>query len=92
MKPKRCSSCRLTKAAYCFYLATGGTSLQSRCRDCHRDEAREWARRNRARIGEVDRVRKRERYWSDPGYRRKQITTSTVNKRRARDARLEEAA
>lgn len=89
MIPKRCTLCRLVKAPYCYYAANGGASLNSRCKDCHRTVARESARRRYAIRSEKDNARKRERYWSEPGYRQRKSAASTVYKRRMREAAQE---
>jgi hypothetical protein len=84
--PKRCTRCGLIKAPYCYHLANGGASLNSRCKDCHRSIARESARRRYAVRAERDKARKRERYWSEVGYRERKIAGSVVYKRRMREA------
>lgn len=70
MQEKVCSVCKVPKAPEAFYVLKGG-KLSSRCRECTRQQVKNWAKANPERAAETRREKDRRRYHTVPGAKEK---------------------
>lgn len=86
-RSKVCAGCGLRKVAECFWRTSG--RLQSKCKPCHREAARQSLRRRYA--ADPERFRVANRAWKRANLPQR-LAYNREWKRRIRDARREEAA